>query len=206
MLFALPNLALPTVGWSWFQVATLFNTDCSRSANEEPDGTSREPSAAEASPDAAVALLRTLLGGAVEGADRILARLDQDRSPQRPDDEAEADRVRHALIGLVLETYGAARKGVSTAGRVASFGWSLVEEARSALQEEIAEQRAFAKTLDPTHPIMCMYSRAPAMEAAVDPLPDIFAFAAYPYSYAAWLNTPEMPSWMLRLMKPRQTP
>jgi len=82
------------------------------------------------------------------------------------------------------------------------FGWSLVEETRGALQEEIADQRALAKTLDPTHPIMCMYSRTEAMEAAVDPLPDIFAFATYPYSYAAWLTTPEKPRDAPHLLMP----
>jgi hypothetical protein len=104
-----------------------MDDDLQRDDSEEPDDISPEPSDKDLSPDAAVALLRTLLGGAVEGADRVLERLEPDRSSLPPDDDVEAGRVRHALIGLLLDTYGVARRGVSTAGDVASFGWSLIE-------------------------------------------------------------------------------
>jgi hypothetical protein len=114
-----------------------MDKDPSKDATGEHGEPSTEPSAGERSSDAAVALLRTLLGGAVEGADRILERVDPDRSPSRPEEDEAADRVRHALIGLLLDSYGAAREGVTAAGRVASFGWSLVEPVAGPLLDPV---------------------------------------------------------------------
>ena len=104
-----------------------MDEDLPRDNDGESDDTPPGPSVQQRSPDATVAVLRTLLGGAVEGADRILERLEPERSAPQPDGDVEAVRVRHALVGLLLDTYGIARKGVATAGRVASVGWSMVE-------------------------------------------------------------------------------
>jgi hypothetical protein len=79
-------------------------------------------------PDALTSFLRTLLGGAVEGKDVILERLVPPGSPStREGDDGTADRARHALVGLVFDAYGFAREGVSTASRIASVGWSVIE-------------------------------------------------------------------------------
>lgn len=108
--------------------------------DDRRDGASSAPDAA--SPDLAAALLRTLLGGTVEGIERLL-RTPVDNpgeSSSIPDAEPpadSADRVRHALVGLLFDSYGAARKGISTAGKVASAGWSLVEPVAAPLLKPV---------------------------------------------------------------------
>jgi len=73
------------------------------------------------------ALLRVVLGGAVEGSDRLLDRLG--RSPGVTEDPEQA-RVRHALLGLLFDVYGAAARGASLAGDVTAtagrIGWAIL--------------------------------------------------------------------------------
>lgn len=80
-------------------------------------------------PDATATLLRLLVGGAVEGTDLVLRVLTPSPlAPEEGDTEksdvgnetAAATLARQALIGLVFEAYGAASRGATAAGRIAT--------------------------------------------------------------------------------------
>jgi hypothetical protein len=81
------------------------------------------------SPDATATLLRLLVGGAVEGTDLVLRVLtpspcasesgDAEKS-DAGNDPAAAILARQALIGLLFEAYGAASRGATAAGRIAT--------------------------------------------------------------------------------------
>jgi hypothetical protein len=91
--------------------------------NDDDQSSPAESATADATPT----LLRLLVGGAVEGTDRVLrALLPPEREPAAGSSpgvakEAEAATLaRQALIGLLFEAYGAASRSATAAGRVAA--------------------------------------------------------------------------------------
>jgi len=79
--------------------------------------------------DPVAILLRLLVGGAAEGTDVVVGLLFPPDSPEASasergsddePDERRATLARQALIGLLFEAYGAASRGASAAGRLAT--------------------------------------------------------------------------------------
>jgi hypothetical protein len=72
-------------------------------------------------------------GDGEQGLEKSHADGSSEASPANEDEV----RIRHALIGLLYESYAVARTGVSVGGRVTSLGWSLAEPIAGPLLEPV---------------------------------------------------------------------
>lgn len=86
--------------------------------------------------DALMGLMHLLVGGAMEGTDELLRRLNEHQLELKqsqaafmtiyPDDETDLERLRYALIGLLFETPQVMARGLSSVGQTTTKATNLI--------------------------------------------------------------------------------